>query len=70
MLHRLVIWSYAREKIANKLFFGYGLSSSRSIAPQQITSLWITHYQLMPLHPHNGVIQLWLELGLVGIYFF
>ena len=70
MLHRLVIWSYAKEKITNKLFFGYGLSSSRSIASQNITSVLFTNYQLMPLHPHNGVIQLWLELGLMGIIFF
>ncbi|MBX9701023.1 MAG: polymerase, partial [Acetobacteraceae bacterium] len=22
--------------------------------------------QLLPLHPHNGALQLWLELGVVG----
>jgi O-antigen ligase len=24
------------------------------------------HAELMPLHPHNGALQLWLELGVIG----
>ena len=69
MLHRLVIWSYARKKI--RINYSLGMDcSSRSIASQNITSVLFTNYQLMPFHPHNGVIQLWLELGLMGIIFF
>lgn len=25
------------------------------------------HVELMPLHPHNGALQIWLELGWVGV---
>jgi O-antigen ligase len=27
---------------------------------------WIPRSELLPLHPHNGALQLWLELGLPG----
>ena len=29
-----------------------------------------TKYQLIPLHPHNSILQIWLELGIIGIIIF
>ena len=30
---------------------------------------WIRQAELLPLHPHNGALQVWLELGLIGALF-
>lgn len=51
---RLDIWRFATDHIMQKPFFGWGLDSSRMFGPQ------------IPLHTHDGAIQLWLELGAVG----
>ena len=29
-----------------------------------------TAYNLIPLHPHNNVLQVWLELGIIGLIIF
>jgi len=51
---RVGYWTYAMERIAEHPFRGWGLDSSRAFSP---------HIQL---HPHNGALQVWLELGLLG----
>jgi len=50
---RLDIWRFAAARIADKPWFGWGIDASR---------VW----DAIPLHPHNAVLQLWLELGVVG----
>lgn len=52
---RLDIWRFAVDRILEQPFFGWGLDASRSF-PDNIE-----------LHPHNGALQLWLELGAVGV---
>lgn len=51
---RVAYWSYALERIAAQPWRGWGLDASRAFSP---------HIQL---HPHNGPLQLWLELGILG----
>jgi O-antigen ligase len=34
--------------------------------PAQREFLALAHVEVMPLHPHNGALQLWLELGGIG----
>lgn len=51
---RMGYWTYAIARIADHPFRGWGLDASREFSP---------HIQL---HPHNGVLQVWLELGLLG----
>lgn len=51
---RLQIWSFAIDRIAEHPLIGWGLDASRAF-PEAI-----------PLHTHNGALQLWLELGLPG----
>jgi O-antigen ligase len=59
---------------------GWGMDSSRAIPggtghPDAATlaafgltakSDWFSYAQLLPLHPHNLALQVWLELGAVG----
>jgi 2-polyprenyl-3-methyl-5-hydroxy-6-metoxy-1,4-benzoquinol methylase len=65
-LHRLHIWTFAEARIQEKPLLGWGLDSSRSIpgGNRGIPGYGTAEY--MPLHPHNGALQIWMELGLVG----
>ena len=71
IIHRRVIWSFSKEKILEKPFLGHGIFSSKSIGDQYKI---INHKNKMssaiPLHPHNSILQLWLELGVIGIILF
>ncbi len=51
---RMGYWSHAIDWIADHPLRGWGLEASRMFAPG------------IQLHPHNGPLQLWLELGLAG----
>jgi O-antigen ligase len=83
-VHRLVIWDFAAQRIAEKPITGWGLEASRAMpggraqpdaatldrlnirAQAQRAFVTQPHAELMPLHPHNGALQLWLELGVIG----
>jgi O-antigen ligase len=51
---RLSYWSHTIDWIFQKPVQGWGLDASRAIGPE------------IQLHPHNGALQIWLELGLIG----
>jgi len=71
-VHRLVIWRFADERIGERPLLGWGLDASRAIpgGEQRVVmpdgAGHLLQLQLMPLHPHNGALQVWLELGAVG----
>ena len=62
--HRLAMWSFATEKIDEKLWLGLGFDASRHI-PQEDRRL-APNMEIMPLHLHNLALQTRLELGLPG----
>jgi exopolysaccharide production protein ExoQ len=66
--HRLLIWSFAGDRIAERPLTGWGLDASRAIPggddPIRPGEPW------MPLHPHNAALQVWLELGVPGAVLF
>ena len=80
--HRLLIWDFAADRIAQRPVLGWGMDSSRAIPggtdkpdPAMLQSFgltsdaarnWFQQAQLLPLHPHNLALQVWLELGVVG----
>ena len=71
ILHRRAIWSFSKEKILEKPILGHGIFSSRVIGDQhKIINHENQNLSAIPLHPHNNILQLWLELGIVGIIFF
>ena len=51
---RIGYWRHAVDLILAHPLRGWGLDASRTFAPA------------INLHPHNGALQLWLELGAVG----
>lgn len=73
--HRLEIWAFAGDRIAEHPLLGWGLDSSRAIpggtelfAPS--SNPWGVAVQHLPLHPHNVTLQIWLELGAPGAVLF
>jgi O-antigen ligase len=66
--HRLLIWSFVGDRIAERALAGWGLDSSRAVPggedPIRPGETWL------PLHPHNAPLQLWLELGAPGAVLF
>ncbi|MGV2431922.1 MAG UNVERIFIED_CONTAM: O-antigen ligase family protein [Rickettsiaceae bacterium] len=70
--HRLFIWKYSAEKSMEKPLLGYGLGSSKLIKPLESEVVYYNDIRLstMPMHPHNNVMQIFLELGLVGLILF
>ncbi|WP_149535582.1 O-antigen ligase family protein [Siccirubricoccus phaeus] len=81
--HRLLIWDFVGTRIAEKPLLGWGMEASRNIpghrdsAPPEVlerfglttshAATWIHRAELLPLHPHNGALQLRLELGIPGV---
>lgn len=66
--HRLMIWSFAGDRIAEDPIAGWGLDASRSIPGGK--DLVRPGETWMPLHPHNTPLQVWLELGAPGAVLF
>ena len=78
LLHRFFIWSVSSNKTMKKIILGHGVSSSRKFGEKETVEFKrITgddiekiYYPSIPLHTHNNTVQIWLELGLVGIILF
>jgi O-antigen ligase len=75
--HRLLIWHFVSSNVAEKPIIGHGFGAAREIGrseqrrydalqARQAAHLSI-HEMRLPLHPHNIPLQIWLELGAVGI---
>lgn len=64
-LVRLEIWDYVAGKIFEQPFVGYGMEASRVLEGDTVSKL-LPEISRLPHHPHNGFLQIWLELGLAG----
>ncbi|MDA0997931.1 MAG: O-antigen ligase family protein, partial [Proteobacteria bacterium] len=63
--HREYMWRFVLEHMAGGQFWiGHGRDASRSFPGSSEKIMW--GIELMPLHPHNGALQAWLELGPLG----
>jgi len=65
--HRLVIWQFTIEQIMSHPFLGHGADAARWIGKTRLSEFSKPAFRFaMPLHPHNGPLQIWLELGAFG----
>lgn len=62
--HRLYIAQFVLGHIGERPLFGFGFDSSRAIPGGKTESF--KNAPELPLHPHNAILQIWLELGAVG----
>jgi exopolysaccharide production protein ExoQ len=73
-IHRLGIWRFAADRIAERPLLGWGMDAARAIpgghAPvaELYPPVKLTPYaEALPLHPHDAPLQWRLELGLPGL---
>lgn len=63
--HRLYIWEFVAERIAEKPLSGWGFDASRDMIGR--SNLAAGFFIVLPLHPHNAALQWWVELGFPGV---
>lgn len=72
-IHRLLIWRFAAERIADRPLLGWGMDASREL-PGGKRDLGATlpginlgpGHDALPLHPHDALLQWRVELGIPG----
>jgi len=65
--HRVEIWHFAAERALEKPLFGWGFNASRYVPNGDEVSHFLPPGQsLIPLHPHDAFLQIWLEIGAIG----
>ena len=70
IIHRLLVWEFVGNEISNKPLKGHGAGTSRMMGQNIILNVPNTKQEIkggIPLHPHNNFLEIWLELGLLGI---
>ncbi len=68
-VHRFYIWDFTAEKIKEKPLLGWGMNAARIIPggkDRVVDKIRGDMGYVMPLHPHNFALQVWLELGFPG----
>jgi len=67
--HRVEMWGYVAERIAEKPIIGHGFDASRTFdatySGMQINGQAI-EMPIVSLHPHNAGLHIWAETGAVG----
>ena len=63
--HRVEIWNFSVDRIAERPFLGWGFDSARHMGEAH-PGFGGSNWEIMPLHPHNAPLQILLELGSVG----
>ena len=63
--HRVEIWDFSVQRIAEKPVLGWGFDASRHVGAL-FPNAADTGRELMALHPHSAPLQITLELGAVG----
>ena len=66
---RTFLWDSLGDFIRQKPWLGYGYGSFFSSEGREANLLWQVH-DWSPVHSHNGYIQLWINLGIVGLLIF
>ena len=64
LTHRLMVWHFASDRISERPVLGWGMDASRHVPGAFAEIRPGANY--LPNHPHNGALQVWLELGAVG----
>lgn len=70
--HRLFIWNFVAKNSKEYPILGIGFNSSRQfpVSDNQIIELYGHKLHPLPLHPHNNILQVYFELGIIGLIFY
>ncbi len=66
---RTELWSLVVPKIQNRFWLGYGYGGFWRGWSGESADIWFLEPWL-PKHAHNGYIDLWLEIGIIGLAIF
>lgn len=73
-VHRLVIWRFVSDRIAERPVLGWGMDASRAMPGGKMKArdyapgvMLPEAAEVLPLHPHDAALQWRLELGLPGV---
>jgi len=72
-MHRLLIWRFTADRIAERPILGWGMDASRALPGghlnlgQALPEAGLgSNAEALPLHPHNAILQWEVELGPPG----
>jgi O-antigen ligase len=67
---RIEIWDFTARSIPDHPILGAGLKSAAHMPHKgEVSAIYDEPTRITHLHPHNGVLEIWYELGAVGIAF-
>lgn len=71
-IHRLLIWNFVVTEAIEHPIIGQGVGTSKFTPVNEEDKFFYQNETLspLPLHPHNNVLQIFLELGVVGVVLF
>lgn len=64
---RMEIWDYMSYRILERPFLGWGLGTAHLLPFQEPHGSQYVFMTMQASHPHNVMIELWVELGLPGL---
>jgi len=64
--HRQVIWQYAVDLATQRPWMGWGINTIALVPPPPGVSPVEFNVPVMPSHPHNWIIEVFAETGLIG----
>lgn len=62
---RLEIWNFISQRALQQPWIGFGVEATRAIDDFQSDMMYFKNTSV--LHPHNFVMQIWIELGVLGV---
>ncbi len=73
IVYRTYIWDFTVKRISQKPILGWGIGASKRIGTDAagvvVDPIFGSFGEPIPLHPHNSILQVWLEFGLIGAFF-
>ncbi len=64
---RAYIWDFVLARVQERPLLGWGMDAAASMPNFGVTPFFKFQDHVIPLHPHSVGLQLWLELGLIGV---
>lgn len=64
IMPRLELWAFISDYIQQRFWTGYGMDAASFLSRLQWD--WTYFRNIKIYHPHNGVLQFWLEMGVSG----
>ncbi|MCB1557132.1 MAG: O-antigen ligase family protein [Alphaproteobacteria bacterium] len=61
---RLEIWHFVAQKAMESPFYGHGIEATKELT---FDTQALYHTSAHVLHPHNFLLQLWIEFGAIGV---